>query len=133
MIQKDRLVYQCKVPSQSIRFYFKNSSSVYSLKHPVNFIKTAQFWLYGTVKFQFLKIIEFDLGPSTLQILTDLILSGTNEDIIVKLIGSKSSTDEIRIENRGNVAQTNQIDQFDIAHEGLFLEMLRCVTSRDFL
>ena len=51
----------------------------------------------------------------------------------MKLIGSKSSTDEIRIENRGNVAQTNQIDQFDIAHEGLLLEMLRCVTSRDFL
>ena len=48
-----------------------------------------------------------------------VILSGTNDDIIVKLIGSKASTDEIRIENRGNVAQTNQIDQFDIAHEGL--------------
>ena len=46
------------------------------------------------------------------------ILSGTNEDIIVKLIGTRASTDEIRIENRGNVAQTNQIDQFDIAHEG---------------
>lgn len=43
--------------------------------------------------------------------------SGTNEDIILKLIGSRASTDEIRIENRGNVAQTNQIDQFDIAHE----------------
>ena len=48
------------------------------------------------------------------------VFSGTNEDIIVKLIGTRASTDEIRIENRGNVAQTNQIDQFDIAHEGTF-------------
>ena len=48
------------------------------------------------------------------------VFSGTNEDIIVKLIGTRASTDEIRIENRGNVAQTNQIDQFDIAHEGSF-------------
>ena len=65
-------------------------------------------------------------------IFTD-IFSGTNDDIIVKLIGSKASTDEIRIENRGNVAQTNQIDQFDIAHEGLYLKMLHCVTFCDIL
>ena len=131
MIQKDRLVNQCKLPSQSIRFYFKKSSSVYPLEHPVYLIKTVQFWLNVTVNFQSFKTIAFDSRPSTSQILTDLIFSGTNEDIIVKLIGSKSSTDEIRIENRGNVAQTNQIDQFDIAHEGLFLKTKKYLISRD--
>ena len=44
--------------------------------------------------------------------------SGTSENIIVELIGSNGATDEILLENRGQLAQTNQKDAFDVSHEG---------------
>ena len=44
--------------------------------------------------------------------------SGTSENIVVELIGSNGATDEILLENRGQLAQTNQKDAFDVSHEG---------------
>ena len=44
--------------------------------------------------------------------------SGTKENIFVELIGMNGFTDEIELENKGQLGNTNQKDQFDISHEG---------------
>ena len=44
--------------------------------------------------------------------------SGTSEDVLMELIAERGVTKLIELKNKGSMANTNQIDQFDVSHEG---------------